>query len=343
MRFARHRAAIGAVSAALGLALLATACGGSAAGSGGEGTLVLYSGRDEGLVGPIIERFEQESGIDVEARYGGTTEMAAQLLEEGSGTPAQVFLSQDAGALGALAAAGRLAPLPAEVTGAVDKAYSATDGSWVGVTGRARVVVYDSQELTEDQVPGDVTQFVQPQWRGRVAIAPTNGSFQAFVTALRVTEGDDAARTWLQELKANEPQIMQSNLAILDAVNTGAVDVGLINHYYWAGSETDPEGLRAQIKFGDPGTTSALVNVSGVGVLAEAADSAEARALVEFLVGTEAQTYFAEETAEYPLVAGVPGPQGVPSLDQRGGPDIDLSDLASLEQTVAMLTDVGLV
>jgi iron(III) transport system substrate-binding protein len=338
MRFARHRAAIGAV---LGLALLATACGGGS--TSGDGTLVLYSGRDEGLVGPLIERFEQESGITVEARYGGSTEIAAQLLEEGSGTPAEVFLSQDAGALGALSAAGRLARLPAEVAGAVDPAFSAADKTWLGVTGRARVVVYDSQELSADQVPGDVTQLVEPQWRGRVAIAPTNASFQAFVTALRVTEGEDAARAWLQELKANDAQIMQNNVAILEAVNTGAVDVGLINHYYWAGSETDPAALRAQIKFGDPGTASALVNVSGVAILAEAADSPEARALVEFLVGTEAQTYFAEETAEYPLVAGVPGPQGVPTLDELDGPDIDLSDLASLEQTVAMLTEVGLV
>jgi iron(III) transport system substrate-binding protein len=339
MRVARHRALIGAV---LGLALLGTACGTGAA-AGDEGTLVLYSGRDEGLVGPLIERFEQASGIDVEARYGSTTELAAQLLEEGDATPAEVFLSQDAGALGALAAADRLAPLPAPVTAAVDPAYSGGGGTWVGLTGRARVVAYDSQELTADQVPGDVTQLTQPQWRGRFAIAPTNASFQAFVTALRVTTGEEATRAWLQELKANQPQILPSNGAILEAVDTGAVDLGLINHYYWARSETDPAGLRAQIKFGDPGTVSALVNVSGAGVLAGAAEDPDARRLVEFLVGPEAQTYFAQETAEYPLAADVPGPRGVPPLDQLDGPDIDLSELASLERTVAMLTDVGLV
>ncbi|MCO1654580.1 iron ABC transporter substrate-binding protein [Pseudonocardia humida] len=349
MRASRPRVLSGAAAALAVLAL--TACGGAAAeqaaapspAAEGERTLVLYSGRDEELVGPLIEQFEQASGITVETRYGSTTEMAAQLLEEGDATPAQVFLSQDAGALGALAAQGRLAPLPAEITGAVERQFSSTDGSWVGLTGRARVVAYDSQEVPADQVPGDPQELLDPRWRGQVAIAPTNASFQAFVTALRVLQGEDAARAWLQGLIANEPQIMQGNGAILEAVNTGAADLGLINHYYWASSETDPAALRAQIAFGDPGTALALVNVTGAGVLTGAADSAEARELVEFLVGAQAQTYFATETAEYPLVAGVPGPAGVPTLEQLDGPDLDLSDLASLEQTVALLTEVGLV
>jgi iron(III) transport system substrate-binding protein len=339
----------GLLGAVLGGLLLLTACSGAAAPTepaapaAGERSMVLYSGRAEELVGPLIAQFEQASGVTVETRYASTTELAAQLLEEGERTPAHVFLSQDAGALGALSAEGLLAPLPGEVTGAVAPDYTSTDGSWVGLTGRARVIAYDSQAYTPDQVPGDVQELVEPQWRGRVAIAPTNASFQSFVTALRVSAGEDAARAWLTGLAANEPQIHSSNGAILEAVNTGAAGVGLINHYYWAQAEGDPATMRAQLKFGTPGSVSALVNVSGAGILAGAADSAEARELVEFLVSPQAQTYFAEETAEYPLVAGVGGPAGVPALDQLGGPDIDLSQLASLEQTVSMLTEVGLV
>jgi iron(III) transport system substrate-binding protein len=344
------RPARGLLGAVLGGLLLLTACSGAAetpadpaASAPGERSLVLYSGRAEELVGPLVEQFEQASGITVETRYASTTELAAQLLEEGERTPAQVFLSQDAGALGALSAEGLFAPLPGEVTGAVAPDYTSTDGSWVGLTGRARVIAYDSQAYTADQVPGDVQALVEPQWRGRVAIAPTNASFQSFVTALRVSAGEDAARAWLEGLIANEPQIHSSNGAILEAVNTGAAGVGLINHYYWAQAEGDPATMRAQLRFGTPGSVSALVNVSGAGILAGAADSAEARELVEFLVSPQAQTYFAEETAEYPLVAGVGGPAGVPALNQLGGPDIDLSQLASLEQTVAVLTEVGLV
>ncbi|MCF7551228.1 iron ABC transporter substrate-binding protein [Pseudonocardia sp. WMMC193] len=341
------RPRIGLAIAAFGLAAL-TACSSpaqqpSAAAPAGERTLIVYSGRDEELVGPLLERFEQESGIRVEARYGSTNEMAAQLQEEGEQTPAQVFLSQDAGALGVLANAGRFAPLPPDVTGAVPADYTSRDGSWVGLTGRARVVAYDSRTVTAEQAPGDIRTLVEPQWRGRVAIAPTNASFQAHVTALRVTEGEDAARAWLEGLRANDVQIHQSNGAILEAVNSGAAGIGLINHYYWTRAEGDPTAQRAQLKFGDPGSVSALVNVTGAGILGGAAGSAEALELVRYLVSPAAQTYFAEETTEYPLVAGAPQPTGAPALDQLGGPELNLSDLASLEQTVALIQSVGLI
>lgn len=308
-------------------------------------SLVLYSGRDEELVGPLIEKFEAATGVTVETRYGSTTEMAAQLLEEGSQTPAQVFLSQDAGALGALADAGLLTTLPSEVTEAVEPAYSSRDGSWVGLTGRARVIAYDGETLSADQVPGEVTALTDPTWKGRVGIAPTNASFQAFVTALRVSEGEAAAEKWLTDLKANDVEIFEGNGAILEAVNTGALDVGLINHYYWyaAAAETGADAMRAQIAYGEPGTTSALVNVTGAGVLQGSAENDAAQQLVAWLLGPEAQTYFVEQTHEYSLIPGAAGPEGAPAFTDLRGPDLDLADLASLDQTVALLQKVQLV
>ncbi|MFM2719362.1 iron ABC transporter substrate-binding protein [Microbacterium mcarthurae (nom. nud.)] len=308
-----------------------------------ETSLVVYSGRDEKLVAPLIARFEEASGIDVEVRYAGSTELAAQLLEEGDRTPAQVFLSQDSGSLGAVEAEGLLSTLPDVVTSAVPPEYSSANGSWVGLTGRARVIAYDSQTYTADQVPGDVFALTEPEWKGKVAIVPSNASFQAFLTALRVEEGEERAREWLEGMVANEPQIYAKNGEVLEAVNNGAVPLGLINHYYWARSEQDPSTLRAQLKFGDPGTVSALVNVTGAAILEGAADSRAARDFVQFLVSEDAQRYFAEETSEYPLVAGVPSPAGVPELSELGGPDIDLSSLSSVRETVAMLTQAGLL
>ncbi|RTL62995.1 MAG: iron ABC transporter substrate-binding protein [Pseudonocardiaceae bacterium] len=344
------RRRLGLLAGALTAALALSACGGGSTpaapattGASGDRTLVVYSGREEALVGPLIQQFEQASGIKVETRYGSTTELAAQLLEEGDRTPAQVFLSQESGALGAVAAAGRLTELPADVTSVVPANYTSKDGSWVGLTGRARVVAYDSRTYTADQVPGDITKLVEPQWKGRVAIAPTNASFQAHVTALRVSAGEEAARNWVKGLKANEVQIHRNNGAILEAVNAGTAGVGLINHYYWARSETDPATLRAQLKFGDPGSVSALVNVTGAGILTGAAQSPEAAEFVKFLVSPQAQTYFAEKTAEYPLVAGTGAPKAVPPLERLGGPDIDLATLSSVQETVAMLTQEGLV
>lgn len=332
----------------LATTLLVAACGG---GSGpapaepaaepvaaGQRTLTLYSGRDEELVGPLIQQFQEQSGITVETRYGSTTEMAAQLAEEGDATPAQVFLSQDAGALGALQ--GSFAPLPEDVRAAVPAGYTSTDGSWVGLTGRARVAAYNTR-VPEAEVPADVTDLTDPKWKGRVGIAPTNASFQAFVTALRVQEGEDEARRFLEGLQANDVQTFPRNTAILEAVDAGAVDVGLINHYYYVAAETPPANTR--LKFGAPGTASALVNVTGAGILSGAAQSAEAQELVRFLVSPGAQEYFATETGEYPLVAGVGSPQGVPPLAELDAPDLDLADLRSLDETTQLMTRVGLL
>lgn len=331
------------VALTLATALTASACSSDAASSAEDEALVVYSGRNPELIEPLVKIFEDESGIDVDLRDGNSTELAAQLLEEGENTPAEVFLSQDAGALGVLTNEGLLAALPEDVTSVVPPEYTSKDGSWVGLTGRARVVAYDSQTVSAEQVPTNVDELLDPKWKGQVGVAPTNASFQAFITALRVVEGEEAAKTWLQGLLANEPQIFENNGAILEAVNSGALQLGLINHYYWAAYEGDPTTQRAQIAFGEPGSVSALVNVSGVAIMSPSAGDADAAEFVEFLVSQKAQTYFLEETAEYPLALDGQSPAGVPPLSDLGGPDIDLSDLASLQETVALLTEAGLL
>lgn len=320
--------------------------GGESAAPGAEGeggTLTVYSGRDEELVSPLIEEFQEASGITVEVRYAGTTELAAQLLEEGDATPAQVFLSQDAGALGLIAENGLFTTLPEELTSVVNPEYTSTDGSWVGLTGRGRVMVYDSETLSADEVPTDVTEFTTEEWSGRVGIVPSNASFQAFITAMRVLDGDDAALEWLDGMVANDAQIFEGNGDVLEAVNSGALEVGLINSYYWARQEQDPTTLRGQLQFGEPGTAAALVNVTGAGILTGAEGSAEAEEFIAYLLSEEGQTYFVEETYEYPLIEGLPGPEGLPGLDELGQPDIDLSDLSTLDRTVEIITEAGLL
>jgi iron(III) transport system substrate-binding protein len=309
-----------------------------------DGTVVLYSGRNEALVQPLIDEFQAATGIDVEVRYDGTTALAALLLEEGERTPADVFLSQDAGALGAVAKEGLFAALPEEVTEAVPAGFTSTDGSWVGLTGRSRVIAYDGGDLTAEQVPDSVLDLTAPQWSGRVGIAPTNASFQAFVTAFRLIEGDEAATAWLEGMVANDVQVFESNGAILEAVDAGTLGLGLINHYYWfeKAAEVGEDAMRAQIAFLPPGDPGALVNVTGAGILAPAADDAEALALVEFLLSEQAQTYFAEETFEYPLAAGVAAADALPPIEDLRNEEIDLSDLDGLQETVELISAAGL-
>lgn len=307
--------------------------------------LVIYSGRSEALIAPLFEQFTAETGIRVSVRYGDTAELAAQLLEEGDRTPAQIYFSQDAGALGALAAEGLFAPLPAAAIDLVPANYRAADGTWMGITGRARAIAYDTQQVQAADVPQSVFDLTDPKWRGQVAIAPTNASFQTFVTAMRLSDGDEVTKTWLEGLVANDVKTYEKNIQILEAVNAGQVQLGLINNYYWyqLAKEVGADNIRVQIGFTAPEDPGSLVNIAGVGLLANAAENASAAALVSWLLGDPTQQWFVENTWEYPLVSTVPAADGLPGLDTLRGPDVALADLVDLPGTLMMLEDVGLL
>lgn len=310
---------------------------------GGDADLVVYTGRAEEQVGDLIAQFEEESGTSVDVRYGDTAELAVQLLEEGDASPADLFWSQDAGALSAVDEAGLLSDLPPGVLKRVPAEFRAPDGRWVGTSGRARVFAYNPDRVAEDELPRSVFELTDPEWADRVAIAPTNASFQAFVTAMRESEGDDVTEQWLLDLKANGAVAYESNTLILDAVDAGEIDLGLINHYYWfqKAAEVGDDAMTAQIGFFEPGDPGSLVNVSGAGVLATAADAALAESFIEYLLDEDGQTYLVDVTKEYPLVDGVDPQPGLPPLDQLRGPDVGLSELADLEGTLEMLTETG--
>ncbi|MGW1888476.1 iron ABC transporter substrate-binding protein [Streptomyces sp. NPDC001970] len=307
--------------------------------------LVIYSGRNENLVGPLVEKLEKHLGTNVDVRYGDSAELSAQLLEEGDKTEAGLFLSQDAGALGALSKEGRLAPLPKATLDKVTPDHRSAAGDWTGVSGRVRVIAYNPDKVTTP--PDSVHDLVKPEWKGKVGYAPTNASFQAFVTGMRVLEGDDATRTWLKGLKANEPKTYEKNDEVLKGVDSGEVSLGLLNHYYWfaKAAEEGEDKVKARIHFLPKGDPGGLINVAGAGILkgADKKQSAYAQKAVDYLLAAESQKYFADETKEYPLAGGVKAAEGLPPLDSLQPPKIDLGRLDSLKQTLAMLQDVGMV
>ena len=329
-----------AATLTVGMATTLLACSPSAGDSPDEGdTLVIYSGRNENLIGPVLDGLEDAIGIPVEVRYASSSELAAQLLEEGDATQADLFFSQDAGALGALAKADMLTPIDDTVLEPVPAEYRDGDGRWVATSGRARVLAYHPDRVDATTLSA-VDDLLDPDLAGRIGFAPSNASFHAFVTALRVDRGEDGARTWLMQFAETSPQAYENNNAVLDAVDRGEVAVGLINHYYWYArvAELGEDAVNARIHHLGSDDPGALVNVAGVGVLATTDNHDAAMAAVEHLLSPEVQQFFVDTTFEYPVVPGVE--HQLPQLTDRHR--IDLNDLDTLAETLALLDEVGL-
>jgi iron(III) transport system substrate-binding protein len=323
-------------------AILGAVCLTVCAACSGEGDrLTVYSGRGESLVAPVLERFSADTGIGIDVRYGDSADLALLIDEEGDNTPADVFYSQTPGATGYLAGRDRLGRLPEDILQQVDEPFRGVDGRWVGITARQRVLVYNSEVLSEDDLPASVLDINDEPYAGRVAIAPSNGSFQDFVTALRQTEGDDTAREWLEGLADAGAPIYANNNAIVEAVGRGEVDMGLVNHYYnYRFLEEDPSLPSRNHVFGNNDIGALLID-STAAVTAE--DDPDARRLIEYLLSEEAQRFFADETKEYPLAAGVPPADDVPPLDRESIPVVELDELGGgLEQTLELIRESGL-
>ena len=306
-------------------------------------SLTVYSGRNENLVGPLLAQFAKDTGTTIQVKYGGTAEIAATILEEGENSPADVFYGQDAGALGALQLENRLATLPDAILDAVEPRFRSPQGMWVGASGRARVVVYNTESVKLEDLPPSILDFVDPTWKGRTGWAPTNGSFQAFVTAMRVTLGEDRTRRWLKGIKANEPKVYPKNTPTVQAAVDGEIAVGFVNHYYLFRIRAEQGDVPAENYFPPNGDLGSLINVAGAAVIAGSKNQAAAEQFIAYLLAQHAQEYFATETYEYPLAPGVAAHPDLPALSDIQTPDIDLSDLADLRGTLELLQEVELI
>jgi iron(III) transport system substrate-binding protein len=313
-------------------------CATAAPQASSEESITIYSGRAEDLISDLLDTFTEETGITIEVRYGDSAELAAQILEEGENIRADVYFGQDAGALGALAKEGVTKTLPKDITDLVPAEYKSESSQWVGVSGRARVLVYNESALSE--IPTSYKDLMDPSWKGRIGIAPTNASFQAFVTAIRVLEGDAAAEEFLVAMKQNAV-LFEKNSIILQAVEDGVIDAGLINHYYWyeLAAELGQDNMKSKLAWFQDGDAGNLINVAGVAVLS---DNPSANVFAKWLLQETAQRYFVERTREYSMT-GIPEVAGLKPLVDIRAPQFDLSDLDSLAETLELIRKAGLL
>jgi iron(III) transport system substrate-binding protein len=319
------------------VALGATACGQD------RSALTVYSGRTQNLVGPILERFAEDTGIDIDVKYGDTAELALLLAQEGENTDADVFLAQNPGAEAFLADEGRLTTLDQELLDLVDEAYRSADGNWVGVTGRQRVLVYNQDLVDAAELPSSVFELTEPEYAGRVGVAPENGSFQDFVSAMVVTEGEEATLEWLTAMADSGAPTYPNNNAIVEATSRGEIPMGLVNHYYNHRFLAEDPSLPSRNHRFASGDLGSLVISSGVSILEGTDQQDAADEFVRYLLSEDAQEYFAGETFEYPLAAGVEPSADLPPLDPQALPEVDYDALGdTLRTTTELIARSGL-
>ena len=306
------------------------------------GELVVYSGRSESLVDNIIRQFADATGIDVEVRYANTGQLAATLLEEGENSPADIFFAQDPGGLGAVESL--LVTLAPGILEQVPEWAQSPQGKWVGISGRARTIVYNSDNLTEADLPDDMFGFIDSSWKGRIGWAPTNASFQTMVTAMRARWGEEKTRQWLEGVSANDPKVYPKNTPQVAAVAAGEIDVGFVNHYYlFRFLAEEGEGFPARNYHPRSGGPGSIVMVAGAGILSSAENKDNSERFLQFMLSPVAQQYFAGQTFEYPLVDGVKTQHVLIPLEEIVKPDLTAGDLTDLAGTQALLQDTGVL
>ena len=313
-------------------------------GGGAKAPLVIYAGRSQTLIQPLLEQFSKDTGIPIKVRYGDGTDLALGILEEGKNSPADVYLTQDVGALGALKAENRLVALPQKTLDQVPAPFRSPEGLWIGLSGRSRVMVYNTDRSDPKTLPTTVLDYTKPEWRGRLGIVPRSDGFPEFVTAMRLTKGEAFAKQWLTALQANTPRTYPNNIAAIQAVANQEIDVAFLNHYYlYRFLAEQGERFKARNYYFANADLGGLFLVAGAGVLDTSKNRASAEAFINYLLSPKAQQYFADETHEYPLVAGVKTDTKLPPLDTLKTPNIDLSNLQDLKGSLDLMKQTGIL
>ena len=343
----RPRAVIGASIAVLASVLVLSACGGgsdggSTAAAGGAGSLTVYSGREEEYMEPVFAAYEKKTGTDLQVRYGDSADLALLISEEGDRSPADVFLAQSPISQSYLDQQKLLSPLPQAVLDRVPDNLRAADGEWIGIAGRQRVLIYNTDLVKESDLPKSVIDLTSAKYRDKVAVAPSNASFQDFVAAMDQLEGRETTDQWLKGMAANGAKAYAKNSAIAEAVARGEIPMGLVNHYYVLEiKEQDPSAPVAAYRF--PGTDpGSLFLVATASVPKATPDKQQADDLVGFLVSDEGQKLIIAGEGEYPTATGVEAPDRAPSLTKGDYPSYDLTGQTDLKAVAEQIRESGL-
>jgi iron(III) transport system substrate-binding protein len=332
--------------AVTGVLAAVTACG-SGGGDAPANSLVLYNGQHEQTTQAVVNAFEKQTGITVTIRNGDEDTLAEQIMQEGSRSPADVFFTENSPPLMKLGEEHMLATVDASTLAAVPAGVSSPDKNWVGVTARVSALVYNTTDLKPSQLPSSVMDLANPEWAGKLGIAPGETDFQPIITSIADTYGSAAALAWLKAVKANAgSHVYPDNETITAEVNSGQVEIGLINHYYWyrLRAQDGASAMHSALHFfaaGDPGY---VLDVSGAGILASSTHQAAAQKFLAFLVSAAGQRIIAQtDSFEYPLRPGVAAnPQLPPLSSLHPDPADTIARLGDGSQALSLLQQAQL-
>ena len=313
------------------------------AGCGNDGpSIVVYNAQHEELLVDLAADFTEQTGIDVQLRNGKDLEMSAQLVAEGDASPADVFLTENSPAMAQVERAGLLEQLAPELTADIPAQYRPTTGAWTGFVARSTVLVYNTDLVDPSELPASILELADPEWAGRISFSPTGADFQAIVAAVLDLEGEEATRAWLAGIKANGT-VYDGNNVVLQSVNSGQSEVGIIYHYYWYRDQAESGDVsdNSELYFFGDQDPGAFVSVSGAGILASSEHKTDAEKFIAYLTSQDGQQVLADSYAlEYPLNPAVQLAPPVRPLSELAPPDVNVSDLDG-STVVDLMTEVG--
>lgn len=306
-------------------------------------TLILYNGQHAKTTTALVDAFTKATGIQVEIRKGGSTQLANQIIEEGERSPADVFYAEESPPVAALAGKGLLAPLSDDTLSQVRPGYTAHDKTWLGITARSRVTVYNKNMVQAPELPASVMDMATAAWKDRVGFVPTSGAFQEQIIAIKLIKGRDAALGWLKGLK-EYGRIYNGNMAAMRAVERGEIATALVNNYYWyiVANEVGADKMKAGLHYAGPKDPGGLITVSAAGMLKTARNPQAARKLLAFMVSQAGQEAVVDTVAEYPLRPGVKSSYDLKPFDQLMPPDVTPADLGDAADALALRREAGL-
>ena len=308
--------------------------------------LTIYAAQHHQLVDMVAEAFTRETGIPVRSRFGEAPELASQIVREGARSPADIYFTENSPELTLLDEKALLAPVTPATLAQVPPQFSSADGRWLGVLARENVLAFDPATLKEADLPASLLDLAKPEWKGRVAIAPSDADFLPLVQAVVVLKGRDAALAWLKGLKANA-QVFDDDEGVVSAVERGTVAAGVINSYYYyrARTEQGTDKTRSQIHHFTGGDVGALLNVSGAAVLKSSKNQDEAQRFLAFMASRPVQEMLARSDIdfEYPLAPGVAPNAALKPMDQLQPPTLTLKQLGDDQDSAKLLRQSGLL